>query len=466
MSVGEGSPLHQSRASLVGLARDEARQARCTLHAAKLALREALESRPHAAARVGQVRRAGRLLTFNGRARLAERTSGDPYIAVGRVFYVPAAALRHRTGLPYGYNPSRRPGAVVPGDWDQGRESIVDKPDSIEFREALQGRRPWPETAAFRRLTETAESETKLWRRRIMMADAQRVIRGWEQLYESMRSRGCLSQRELAKRRGPGYQPTNTDDISIAVGRAGELLLCQGGHRFEAVLALGIEAVPVWVGVRHPEWWALRRRIVAYAGSHGGHVPEPLLHPDLDNIPFACDCRTRFDMVAAALTASGGSLVDAAPGWGYFLHRFEALGFSCTGIAHAAEDRYFLDHLRVAGEKHFAVADAAESDVVPTEAPVAALLLLRDTRSWLGSETSREALATFLARTRPRHVFVESDAPEGSASTGTEPGESAGEAVRLCAAAMARPQVRLLGYVGARPIYDVSEHVSDSPPRV
>jgi hypothetical protein len=440
---------------MAGRIPDELRQARATLAAAKAVLRQTLESRPQAAVRVGRVRRACRLLIFRLRARRAERTLGDPYLAVGRVFYVPVAALRRRTALPFGYNPTRRPAAVVPGDWDQRPETIADKPDSIEFREALQGKRPWTETAAFRRKMQPAESETRPWRRRALTAEAHRAISGWEALYESMRAVGALPQGELARRGGPAYQPTNTDDISIAIGRTGELQLCQGNHRVEAALALGIEAVPVWVGVRHAEWWALRRRIVAYAAAHGGVVPEPLLHPDLDNIPFACDCDTRFDLVAAALPASAGSVVDAVPGWGYFLHRFEERGFDCTGIARIAEDRYFLERLRIAGERHFAIADAVESDAVPAEEPAAALLLLRDTTSWLVGEAAHASLAALLARTRPRHVFVEVGAGEGTTPVGTELLSSGSDMVRVCAAGMARPHVRLLGRVGTRCIYHV-----------
>lgn len=441
--------------SLIDRIADEARQTHATVAAAKAALRLALNDHPELAAPLGGARRTARLLAFHLRARQAERALGDPYLVVDRMFYVPVAALRRRTALPYGYDPMRRPGAVIAGDWDQRPETIADKPDSIEFREALRGGRPWTETAAFRRRMEPAEAETRTWRRRVFTAETQRAIHDWQTMYASMQMAGALSQRQLARRGGSAFQPLSTDDISIAIGRTGEMELLQGNHRVEAAIALGIEAVPAWVGVRHADWWALRREIVAYAAVHGGAAPEPLLHPDLQDVPFAWDCGARFDMVAAALPEGAGALVDAAPGWGYFLHRFESLGFACTGIASEAEDRPFIERLRVAGDKRFAVVDDAALGDRPT-GPIAALLLLRDAGARLADEHGRTALAAILAKTQPRHVFVElGEAKPGVPADGRRQTTS-DDVLRLCGAAMTRPRVRLLGRVGARAVYQVS----------
>ena len=433
----------------------ERREARLSLFAARKALRLWLETNPQVAVPIGRTRRAVRLAAFDLRARMADARSGDPYLNAGRVVNVPTAALRRRTGLPYGYDPARRPGAVEPGDWDRPRQTILETPYWSEFRDALRGKRPWESTSAYHAVMGRGESETRAWRRRILLADGRRVIRGYETLYESMRSTGCLPQRELAKRRGVGYRPTNTDDISVAVGRDGELLLCQGGHRVETARALGIESVPVWVGVRHPDWWAFRRRVVAYADAHGGRVPEPLLHPDLDNIPYTEDCRSSFDLLVASLSSGKGRLVDLSPGWGYFLHRFEERGFDCAGVPSDIDDRYFLERLRVAGDRRFAIVEEAE---LPrgTPGPVIAVLLLRGGDAWLGSAAARERLEALLTELRPQHVFIER--PAGSAEWAQDTALEAGsEELRACTAAMTSPRIRLLGRVDGRSLYGVSD---------
>ena len=441
----------------------ELRDVHSTLNAARKAARLSLERHPRTAVLIGEARRTPRVLVFRLRSRLADRASRDPYFDSDRVMYVPTAALRRRTALPYGYDPVRRPGAVVAGDWDKPEDTITDSPYWREFREALQGRHPWPETAAFRAAMRPAFAETSAWRRRILTADAERVVKGYELLYESMRSVGCLPQRELARRRGSGYRPTNTDDISVGVGRDGELLVCQGGHRVETARALGIEAVPVWVGVRHPQWWALRQRVVGYAAAHGGRVPEPLFHPDLDDIPFAWDCAARFDLIAAALPSRGALLVDAAPGWGYFLHRFEEEGFACAGIAAGAEERYFLERLRIAGDGRFAIVDTADALRASGEHKAAVVLVLRDAWSRLGSEAGRAALATLFRNVRPRHVFVEGDVRGDDLSSEARSLAASQGALGFCVAAAQLTQVRLLGRVGCRPIYHLT--VAERPNR-
>ena len=441
--------------SLITQIARERREARLTLIAGRKALRLCLETDPRVAVPIGRSRRSLRLLDFHLRARAADARSGDPYLAAGRVFDVPTAALQRRAGLPYGYDPSRRPAAVIPGDWDQPGQTILATHYWTEFRDALQGKRPWESTAAHRAVMSPGDSETREWRRRVLVADGRRVIRGYETLYQSMRSAGCLSQRELASRGGPGYRPTNTDDISVAVGRDGELLLCQGGHRVETARALGIESVPVWVGVRHTEWWAFRRRVLTYADAHGGRVPEPLLHPDLDNIPASWDCRSRFDMIAGGLAPNDGLLIDLSPGWGYFLHRFEELGFDCAGVAAGNNDRYFLDRLRIAGSRRFAVLGEAELTEGVGE-PVVAVLLLRNGDAWLGSDAARGRLEALLAKLRPQHVFIEEPARADGRTSEIGEGD-ASDGLRACTRAMTSPRIRLLGHVNGRSLFRVSD---------
>ena len=436
-----------------------AREARLSLRAAKIGLGQSLEQRPRVASRLEGTRRACRTTRFRVRSVCADLVSGDPYLDTARVFHVPVSALVGRTQLPPWYRLSRHPGAVMGGDWDQAPYFFEESPYWVEFREALEGERPWAETESFRARMEVAESETSAWRRRIMVAEALRVHRRYEDLYESMRTSGCLSQSELARRGGRGYEPASVDDISIGIGRTGQLLLCEGGHRVEVARALGCRTVPVWVALRHPEWWAFRQRVVAYAAGHRGGLPEQLLHPDIDTIPVSYDCRTRFDTVSAALSSGRGPLLDVSPGWGYFLHRFEALGFDCTAVAppRFAENRYFLNKLRAASDRHFNVVDDVQSVVVPTEEPVAALLLLRDTDWWLSTATAREALSTLLVSARPRHVFVEDPTADRNGLVGSDPQSCSSEAVRFCAAAAGLQHVEVLGVSGANPLFHLSE---------
>ncbi len=433
------------------------------LTAARKALRLRLERHPRIAAPVGEMRRTFRLVLFRVRARLADARSGDPYFEAGRLFETPVSGLRRRAGLPYGYMATKHPAAVVPGDWDQPPTTILETPYWSEFRAALRGEQPWESTAAYHSVMAPAETETSEWRRRVMTTDGRRVIRGYQSLYESMRSTGCLSQAELAKRRGLGYRPTNTDDISVAVGRDGELLLCQGGHRVETARALGIETVPVWVGVRHPGWWALRRRILTYAAAHGGRVPEPLLHPDLDNIPYRCDCGARYEMVRSVLQPQGGVVVDLSPGWGYFLHRLEQDGYHCAGVFARAEDAYFLERLRIAGDRHFALMHPPEFGGFVDRERVSVLLLLRSLEWWVADDDAKRRLVEFVSRSRPLQIFLEGPPELSSGAAGAS--ETMDEAVRLLAKAMCSAHVEVLGRPAESDVYLLTDEGSNADDR-
>jgi hypothetical protein len=397
----------------------------------------------HAAAAsvVQECRRAWKLSSFVARARARDLASGDPYLHTARLFPYPTASLQHRTALAYGYDPACRPGAVIGGDWDLVTGTIESSRYWTEFREALQGRRSWSETLLHARLVEKVAAEDVPWRRRVLQRDLEFHLDGYEWLYASMAVRGCLPQRRLTRERGQAYRPVNTDDISVAVGRTGELLLCQGGHRVEAARALGIKEVPVWIGVRHEQWWAFRRAVVAHAQDHGGRAPERLLHPDLETIPFAWDPSPVLPALRMVLAGEPGIVVDASPGWGTLLHLLEDEDLPCVAVAEDAGERRFLERLRGAGDKRFMIAGSA-AEVPSEEEGVAALLLLRGAEARLRASDAREAILALLARLRPRHVLLGADGRDGGA--GSRPRAPSSPAVRFFADASGLQQVATL----------------------
>ena len=60
------------------------------------------------------VRRGAKRVQFHVRSRLRDAVSHDPYLHTERIYCVLTSTLRHRTGLPYGYDPALNAGAVVP----------------------------------------------------------------------------------------------------------------------------------------------------------------------------------------------------------------------------------------------------------------------------------------------------------------------------------------------------------------
>ena len=72
-------------------------------------------------------------------------------------------------------------------------------------------------------------------------------------LYRTIDEQGYKSQLEL----GTGED----SEISIAIGRRGELFFADGAHRLCIVKLLGLAEIPVVVTVRHPLWFNTRLKI-------------------------------------------------------------------------------------------------------------------------------------------------------------------------------------------------------------
>ena len=242
------------------------------------------------------------------------------------------------------------------------------------------------------------------WRRDELLLEAHETVRGYELIYQSMKTEGLLSQQELEARRSRGYKPLQFDEISVLVARDGELQVCQGGHRFAIAQALGIGTVPVWIAGRHSEWSTFRRRITDMCLANGGQAPEPLLHPDLANVPADPAPRDAFERVRGLLSPRG-VIVDVTPGWGYTAQRCESMELECVAVARDAEQREVIERLRVASCRAFAV-EQIDVDQKLEGRAVQAVLALGDVAGLLRSEQWRHRIRALLRACRPAALFV------------------------------------------------------------
>lgn len=188
-------------------------------------------------------------------------------------------------------------GAVRDGDWDRRDEPPVD-PDydgppaelflaerfeeSILFRSlAARFERdvPWAETELVRRARRLLPASTpeRVWHECTTAAEIDERCRRLDALYETIRTDGYRAERErFGTDRGVGFRHCLRQEITVDVGREGELLLVCGKHRLAIAKLLGLERVPVVFLVRHPEW--MRHRVAVADGAD--HDP----HPDLRDL--------------------------------------------------------------------------------------------------------------------------------------------------------------------------------------
>ncbi|MEJ5255878.1 MAG: hypothetical protein WHS89_11050 [Acidimicrobiales bacterium] len=294
-------------------------------------------------------------------------------------------------------------GQVLGGDWDRDVEPIDAHPFIAAARERYVEGKAWDDTDFAAQMRERIEREGPQHRYRTP-EDIARLGKRWDELADHIRTQGYRSQDEL----GTGKP---WEEVLVAFDRVGRVIFVEGVHRFAIARALGVEQIPVRVAVRHQDWYRFSGEVRAYVNEvQGGRAYQPLLHPDLADVPFSHDGE-RFDLILDALPVREGRLLDIGANWGYFCHRFEEVGFTPVASERSEKQLYFLTGLRDALERRFdiwggsitEVKDLGEFDVV---------LALNVFHHFLKSESSYLELLTLLRRLRARYLVFEPHLPD------------------------------------------------------
>jgi hypothetical protein len=323
----------------------------------------------------------------------------DPYLQATRVLHVDPTTVELMAVLGEAYAPERGFGHVVGGDWDLATRINVEQRYYRIVSEVIGRGVLWRDTETGRE-ARAVVAAGGIWMGIDDMEVLEERYRLHDELLQSMRSSGFYTQRQLCRHRPPSFKESLVDEILVGIGRDGRILLIDGRHRFAIACILGFETIPVQVGVRHPGWMAFRRDVAAFARDHGGTVPQPLLHEDLDNIPAAEDCNAVFEAVRAALPQRDGAVLDVGSLWGYYCHRFEDAGFECVALEERAEQRHYLERLRVACDRRFEVVGAWPPQSPPPSGGFATALSLERA----GPSAARPRLERLVALLR--HVPV------------------------------------------------------------
>jgi hypothetical protein len=182
-------------------------------------------------------------------------------------------------------------GTVLKGDWDYTDQRFNDTDIYRAFEARFEQNKPWHETNFYRKAIEFIEDNIELWG-----CSSEREFKRRcdfiEDLYESISKHGHLSQTELSRANlnSPGEQCSPkvlrlvNDEVTVCIGRNGELLFVDGRNRLAIAKLLGLSAIPVWVLARHEKWQQFREYLATdptRCGQLPGHLQE---HPDLRDI--------------------------------------------------------------------------------------------------------------------------------------------------------------------------------------
>jgi len=184
-------------------------------------------------------------------------------------------------------------GSVRGGEWDQRTPEAVGDcgiyglftAEKIEqtvlytsFYNHFENGVCWEETEFFDRTTAIIENGGTIWGVE-SHTQIEKKFRYVDELYDTINEDGYKTQLVLnSKRPKPkriGYLDILTDEITVDIGRNGELLFVDGRHRLCIAKILGIDEIPIVFLVRHNQWMQQRKSLYMEHNHEQGST-----HPD------------------------------------------------------------------------------------------------------------------------------------------------------------------------------------------
>jgi hypothetical protein len=298
-------------------------------------------------------------------------------------------------------------GKVIGGDWDLLINKFEDLDVYIAFKQVFMDGREWVDTLFYKRIINRLNRGEIFWGCRNEEDFAGRC-KELEKLHQTIKREGYKSQEELSQSI-TGYDRCNyEDEVTICIGRFGDLLFSNGAHRLAIAKMLGIDRIPVKIAVRHSNWLKFKKELYSYVQDEGGCLYQPALHPDLHDISAFHSCKDRFSLIRDNILTKRGNLVDIGANLGYFCHMFEEEGFRCFAVENSEKELYFLRKIKRAENKQFVIVPESilESKQI-RDLDIDVMLALNVFHHFLKSEDSYMKLVDLLQTVHVKEAFFE-----------------------------------------------------------
>lgn len=297
-------------------------------------------------------------------------------------------------------------GSVSGGDWDLNGVSVREHGHVFSIlKQLVRDGRSIDEIPEFNENLKKIESGLII----DSSTSQEEYIKRWDkltELYRIVRSDGYKTQEKL-------HSGDYLDEVKIQIGRGGELLLEEGLHRLAIAQLLELDEIPVLVSRRHARWNELREKIISIILQRG-FFHQPFNHPDLDNLPYlygnelhstSMYGNERWDFIVNSLPLSQGTLLDIGSYFGYFVHRFENLGFECVALEPDPENVAVLKRYRDMKGKNFAIWEQSLFDIESFDFDI--VLALNIFHHLVKSEHDFQSLVTFLRKMQCKAMYFE-----------------------------------------------------------
>ena len=315
----------------------------------------------------------------------------------------------------------------------------------LAFQQRFKEGKQWEDTLFYQRILKRIAGGELAWGRN--KTDFDRRCQFLDALYQNIKNKGYKARSELLSEEEFRHPLMVEDEITVNVGRSGNLLFNNGAHRLSIAKVLGIKKIPVKITVRHPQWESLRGQILSYAQENGGRIYSPITHPDLQYIPAVHDLEyDRFSIIKENLSAKEGRLLDIGAHWGYFCHKFEQIGFDCYAIESARVNLYFLEKLRRAENRHFTIIPKSIFEYQGVkELNFDVVLALNIFHHFLKNETSYLNLLALLKNLKMKEMYFEPHLPRESQMEGAYKNYSEKEFAEFVLQASKLNEAKLIG---------------------
>jgi len=169
-------------------------------------------------------------------------------------------------------------GSVLDGNWDIGGERFSNTIRYESAKDHFCHGIPWEDTKLYEELVGGPDNRIVSHIFTDRKKEVRMELEEFDNLYHQIREEGYISQQELNKhkRSDGGLYLDTLDEITVDVGRDGELLFVDGRHRLTIAKLLDLDQIPVVFLVRHKEWMEYRDQV-----AEQDVIPD---HPDLRDL--------------------------------------------------------------------------------------------------------------------------------------------------------------------------------------
>jgi len=304
---------------------------------------------------------------------------------------------------------------VLDGDWDLKRKPFEELDVYRAFRQRFQDGKKWEETDFYKRVLKNMSDGIRKWGCKNKEEFDKRLPK-IDKLYYKIKEEGFKTKKELFSPNGLVEKIEKPavilDDISVAIGRDGELLFIEGRHRLSIAKLLKIDKIPVRIIARHKKWMEFRRELIIFAEENNGQLYQPLTHPDLRDIPHQHG-EKRFHIIKENLSFDDGTLLDIGAELGYFCCKFEDEGFDCSAIEQNEKRVYFMNKIKKAENRNFEIIPKSVFDYKKNQKlTFDVVLALNVFHHFLDTKDTYLSMIDLLGRIETKVMFFEAYKPE------------------------------------------------------